>query len=279
MVLRFASLDRSKPLTGLDFHINDVFQKCVQVAPPAVGNSQRGISECQNVVTMSLLKSREYFKTTEYCTKGVFINILYTYVAARQLAQQPRPATSAPSETVTRRRRGRPSRNTSSDLPRSLSRTSFLCTTPVPSSASASSSVSTEVNSSALGSSLSQSTSPVISIVLPQSNARSSHTTTANPGPSDAGTTSSGSQPTFKVPAPVSQWSSVANFSPGNYRPISQSCEGYVFTNMCLFNFRGGGVCLGKDGVCIGGGEADPPSFPESQTPPPIRNENSDVIR
>ena len=42
---RFASLDRSKPLRGLDYHINNIFQKCCQVAPPVVGSAQMGLSE------------------------------------------------------------------------------------------------------------------------------------------------------------------------------------------------------------------------------------------
>ena len=47
MVLRFASLDQSKSLTGLEYLIDDVFKKCVQVAPPVIGSAQLGMSECQ----------------------------------------------------------------------------------------------------------------------------------------------------------------------------------------------------------------------------------------
>ena len=45
MVMHYASLDRSKPLTGLEYHIDDVFRKCVQVAPPLLGILQLGLSE------------------------------------------------------------------------------------------------------------------------------------------------------------------------------------------------------------------------------------------
>ena len=128
--------------------------------------------------------------------------------AEKQLALKPRPATSAPSETVTRKHRGRPPKKKTSDLPKSLSRTSFLCSTP-PSSAS--SSVTTEVKSSALGSSLPESSSPVISLVLPQGNASSSGQQAAN-NPSS----SSASEATFKVPAAVSPWASVEKYSLGN---------------------------------------------------------------
>ena len=43
---RFANMDRLKPLTGLDYLVDSVFQKCSLVAPPVVGSAQKGLSKC-----------------------------------------------------------------------------------------------------------------------------------------------------------------------------------------------------------------------------------------
>ena len=50
---RYACIDRSKPLTGLDYHIDNVFRKCVHFAPPVFGSAQLGIGE---LITFSVRK-------------------------------------------------------------------------------------------------------------------------------------------------------------------------------------------------------------------------------
>ena len=43
MLARYEKLDKSRPHTGLDYHIIQVFSKCTQAQPPVLGSAQLGI--------------------------------------------------------------------------------------------------------------------------------------------------------------------------------------------------------------------------------------------
>ena len=132
--------------------------------------------------------------------------------------QKPRASTSTVSETVTHRHHGQPSKKDSSVLPKSLSRTSFVCSTPS-TTGNSSSTVSAEVTNCAVGCSIGKSTVPVVSLQLPQSSSRSTDSNVNSSSNVSIGgaSSSNASQPTFKVPAPVSNWSSVVKYSPGKW--------------------------------------------------------------